>query len=391
MGTLSRRVWQWFPCLLLLAIGLLPLFHLGTLNWIEIVRVTCTAAGLGYLLLPGCWLTARWSEITGALLALGYISVALQFSGSDWPISGQWSLPIVALLTFTAIAQRYAKFSLSIVDWVAILPAAVLSVVIAVAHQARESDDGGTGLPWLSIARIASCILLWYSVTRVSRHSVPVRRSLTAVIVGVLGVVAVAGLLTMASIPYLWLSSQRARAQGDAEAAIAFADRGVTVSSDLALESQEKAFRFRVASIWSSLGEVAKASEVLGLQDGFVDLIRADSWDGPEGGNLFYKASCWKDIEFLPGHVELQVYARGNEVDGEWSQMRVGLGGQHLGNVWITSTESKPYSFDVAVPERRVMRLQVAFLNDLHDPTTGRDRNLRVDDVELHYEKITWD
>ena len=52
-------------------------------------------------------------------MALGYVSVALQFSGSNWPITGQWSLPIVALLTFTVVAQRYARFAVSVVDWVA--------------------------------------------------------------------------------------------------------------------------------------------------------------------------------------------------------------------------------------------------------------------------------
>jgi hypothetical protein len=387
----SRSLWYWLPCLLLIPVGMLPLLHIGSMTWLESVRITCIAAGLGYLLRPGSRLTNRWSAAAGALLSLGYISVALQFSSSGPPAPGQWSLSIAALLTATLVALQYRPFSVSVVDWVPIVPAGVLVVVMAVAYQVRGADDSNTGFPWLPIARIASCLFLWFAVTRISEHSVPMRRSLTAVLVGVLGVAALAGLLTMASIPYYWLNSQRARAKGDTVAAIDFATRGATVSGDLTLESQEKAFRFRVASIWSSQGEMVRASETLGLQVGFVDVIHADSWEGPEGGNLFYDISCWKDIEFLPGQVQLQVYARGNAVDGEWSQMRVGLDGQHLGDVWVTSTESRPYSFDVTVPEHRVMRLQVSFLNDLHDPSTSRDRNLTVDDVELHYWEITWD
>jgi len=392
MGTLCHWAWKWAPNILLIVIALLPIRQVGTLDWLQVVRVTCTALGLGYLL------RQRWrieggstDAIAGAILALGYVSVALQFGGDKWPILGEWGMPIFSLLTFLVVALSISEFRISVPEIAATAVVGILVVALAVNGFETPKGDATSGIPWLAEATVGSSLLLWFAVTRTSSRSPAMHKGLAVGIVGSLSVVAVLGVSNIAAIPYYWLSCQRARTEAATEDAIDYARKGLAASRDLAMGNQERAFRFRLASIWSESGETKNAAKVLGFRDEFIDVIPADAWDGPEGGNLFYKTSCWKDVEFLPGRVEVQVYASGNEVEGEWPHMRVELDGQQLGDIWVTSTEPRPYTLPVNIQERSMKRLQISFLNDLYQTSPHKDRNLKVERVELHYRQIDWE
>lgn len=392
MRSICHRGWKWAPNILLVGIALLPLRQLGTLDWLEIARVTFIATGLGFVLHRRWRLAGGSSDaMAGALIALGYVTVALQFGGGTWPILGEWGMPMFSLLTFIVVTLSISEFRVSVPDIVATTLVGTLVAALALNRFQTPKEAPTSEIPWLAEATISGSLLLWFAVTRTSPRSPATHKGLAVSLVGILGVVAVLGLSDIAAIPYYWLSCQRARTQASTEDAIDYASKGLAASRDLALGNQERAFRFRLASIWSESGKTENAAKVLGFSDEFTDMIPADAWEGPEGGNLYYETSCWKDVEFLPGRVRVQVYASGNEVDGEWPYMRVELDDHQLGDIWVTSTEPRPYTLPVSIEKRSMKRLRISFLNDLYQKSPRKDRNLKVDHAELHYLQVEWE
>ena len=386
------RVLEWLPCVPLVVMALLPLRHMGTLDWLHYVQVWCICAGLGYLLCRRWWSEGGGGgDVAGVVLALGYLFVAHQFGGDEWPVVGKWGTPGLIVLTFAGTTLRDTSFRLSVCDWVAIAVGGLVVSMLLVTHLAAGSAEANAGIPWPEVTKIGISLLLWFAVRRVAQESTATQRSIAASLVGGLAVVSLAGLLQISSVAYYRLRSDSARAHGDTDVAIGYLKSGLAVARRLELDGQTKALSFRMAAARFTRGEEELAAEALGLCEGFVDVVTADAWDGPEGGNLYYKVSCWKSIQFLPGKVEIRVYASGNEVDGEWPEMRVELDGRPLGNVWVTSGDPRPYRFVVDVPRRSEKQLSVYFVNDFYQATPHVDRNLKIGQAELHYLQIYWD
>ncbi|MEW6756039.1 MAG: carbohydrate-binding domain-containing protein [Candidatus Latescibacterota bacterium] len=148
---------------------------------------------------------------------------------------------------------------------------------------------------------------------------------------------------------------------------------------------------FQLAGVLQARGQSDRAAQTLGLQPGFVQVIPADAWDGPEGGNLYYLVSCWKDLTLHPGEVELVIHASGTPADDVWPLMRVRLDQRVLSDVLVTSTDARPYAFTVRVPRPSRQRLEITFLNDFHQAEPYADRNLKVEHAEIRYRQVYWE
>ena len=90
------------------------------------------------------------------------------------------------------------------------------------------------------------------------------------------------------------------------------------------------------------------------------------------------------------GKVEFQIYASGTPAHKEWPLMRVKLGDDILGDVFVTSGDLQPYSFPVEIHEKGRQRLEISFLNDFYQAKPYIDRNLLVERAEINYHSIIW-
>ena len=70
--------------------------------------------------------------------------------------------------------------------------------------------------------------------------------------------------------------------------------------------------------------------------------------------------------------------------------MRVKLGDEILGDVFVNSSDLQPYSFPVEIYEKGRQRLEISFLNDFHQTKPYIDRNLLVERAEIKYHSIIW-
>ena len=379
----------WLPCAPLLVLALSPLVSVGAVDWSTCLQISCICVGLGLVLLRRSRIDGVGnSDSAGVVLALGFLYVLSRFGWDEWPIVGKWgALALIALACVVALRETASRPSRS--ELLATTVAGGLVCTILVAHL----SSGWTSIESvvLHVMQIGASLLLLISVTRLTRGSPARGRRLAVALIVGLAVVAIVGLLQMSSIVYYRMHAENARDRGDTLGAMGYLASGLGVASSIGLEGQIKSMNFRTAAARFADGDEEQAAAAVGLRKGFIDVMPADAWSGPEGGNLYYEVSCWKSLYFLPGHVELVVYASGNEVRGEWPEMRVELDGEFLGSVWVTSVEPAPYRFAVNIAQRSVKRLSVHFVNDLFQTTPHLDRNLLVDRVEVHYLRIDWD
>lgn len=361
-------------------LALLPFFSITALDWLEYCRLWLVTLGLGYLL----WRQQHGDRSTTALWGLVFVFILNQFAPSEavfyW---GSLGLAVIA-----AVAGWTAKPRLrwSWMDWVAVgvgVGCAGISVGFSMA--------AGKGIAWKVQAEIAASVLVWLAGTRMSAAWPAKSRKLGIGVLGVFALVSVAGAVQLGEVYSLIRQGGQARQEGDLVAAVNYYQKALALSNRLELEGMQEDVAFSLASAFFAQGEEGKAAAVLGLEEGLVQRVPADAWKGPEGGNLYYLVSCWEDLTLYPGEVEIRIFARGTPALNVWPLMRVKLGEKVLGDLFVTSQESTPYSFLVQVPTKSQQRLEISFLNDYYQADPYLDRNLWIEEAEIHYRHLAWE
>jgi hypothetical protein len=210
------------------------------------------------------------------------------------------------------------------------------------------------------------------------------------VVLAVLAAASAVGAVRVTAVLWQSWQGEGARHQGDLPRAAAAFTRALEGSTRLEMTGVSTRVAFDLAGVLVAQGQPQQAAAVLGLAPGFIDVVPGDAWDGPEGGNLYYSISCWKDLVLLPGEVEIRVFASGTQALDVWPQMRVELGERVLGDVFVTG-DVAPYAFALQVPARGRQRLRISFLNDFHQMNPYLDRNLLVGQVEVEYRRVSWE
>ncbi len=425
MTVLARRT----VCLIVaqVALGVLalqPLAWVTALTWGRFAHVLFVAAGLGYLL---------WRERPGqpdpspaslpdppaatpavavppggslaAVTALVLVYAANQFrpavaAAADAPALGRavapwlarsaWLAPgavgvaVVALAACGPAAWRWRRG-----DWTAV----VLAVLAALAA-AMPALVGGASrdlhLPWPAFGQVLLSLLVWLAGRRAVALAPRSGWRLAAWVWAVLAATAAAGIGQAAVARYATHRGDAARAAGDLPAATAHYARARQLAGRLGLHAIADRSAFALAGVLAAQDRPDEAAATLGLRPGFVHVIPADAWEGPEGGRLYYLASCWKDLVLYPGDIEIRIHAHGDPALGVWPLMRVKLGNKVLDDVFVDAKESKPFSFFVEEPVARRVRLELRFLNDFKQNTPPLDRNLWIDHAEIHYRRVAW-
>ncbi|MEW6756314.1 MAG: carbohydrate-binding domain-containing protein [Candidatus Latescibacterota bacterium] len=377
----------WVPAVALGAVALLPLAQMGHLAWPQYARLWVAAPGLGYLL----WRYLRPAAtpapgLVGPLVTLGFMYVVHQFRGEA--AAAPLLAGVVGLSLVAALGGLLSAGSVHLTRADAVAAAAALILVLPGGSKALA---GGQPLPWDLLARAGASLLLWFAVTRTLRVSPAAARAVALSLVGVLAVVAAYGAVQVASVRLSRLRSESARTAGELDRAAHLFDSALARAGRLGLDGLADGLAFQLAGVLQARGHSDQAAGTLGLQPGFVQVTAADAWEGPEGGNLYYLVSCWKDLTLHPGEVQLVIYASGTPADDVWPLMRVKLDQRVLSDVPVTSTDARPYSLTVQVPRPSRQRLEVLFLNDYHQAEPYQDRNLRVHQAEVRYRQIYWE
>ena len=385
------------PYVLLSVPALLPLTWLVSLDWMEYCRVGVIAAGWAFVLWRDKGI--RGSRLAGVstsamVLALALIFIVNQF---DWLELGieivpkAWAptwVPMVAIATAFVVCSWSSGFrrSWNGLDWLAI--ALGMAAMSSTAGRALVTEQV---LAWPTLTKIMASVMLWLTVTRAGRKRPGTGRALSAVVVAALAIVAFSGCVRIGSVYYHTVRGQAAQRGGALSVAEDHYRKAHDLSSSLGLDTVRKGIAYKLAGILAAAGMSEDAAGVLSLDQGYVMRIPARRWDGPEGGRLFYNVSCWKDVDLLPGEVEIRIYAQGDPALGEWPQMRVTLGGRDLGYVFVDTEKPAPYAFVTDVEERGTQRLEVSFLNDYFEQVPHGDRNLWIDRAEIVFRKTRWE
>ena len=112
--------------------------------------------------------------------------------------------------------------------------------------------------------------------------------------------------------------------------------------------------------------------------DAPLTLIRSyeqTDWQGKGKGKLMKTGKNWIDVTLPEGPYLFQIWAKGQKTLGEWPYMVVWVDDEMLGETWISSDVSSPYTFR-KVLEGGAYRISAAFMNDFYDKATHEDRNL---------------
>ena len=389
MGRIERMGWlNHIPYICLGLLALMPLLRMVGLNWIEYGRLWLITLGLGYLL----WRYLRGSgdalgkvaTIPWVLLSLAFVFILSQFGRIG---EGLFWVPVVLSAgTFAVLLPGgQLRWTWCWLDWVAIGVWILLMVASAGVSWVLEAS-----ISWRTWVHIATSALLWFAVTRAGVARPAWGRKLAWGVLAVFALVSTVGAAQWAGVFFYENQGQKARREEDLQAAVKHLQRALWLSNRLELERAQNEIAFDLAGVLFAQEKEDEAAEILGLRKGFFEVVRAHAWKGPVGGNLYYMVSCWKDLELLPGLVEIQVYARGEPALGVWPLMQVKLGDEILGKVTVAWEDTRPYSFLVQVGERSRKRLEIAFLNDIHRKKPRIDRNLKVDKAEIHYRRIQW-
>jgi predicted xylan-binding protein with Ca-dependent carbohydrate-binding module len=397
-----KPFWARVAQLLLGLLVLQPLAYVTVLTWARFVHIMLIAAGLGYLV----WRERPASQsqprdgMRTLPLVLGLTMVfllnqfrpgALSVTPPAWAMWPHWlpaalvggSLLGVGLCQPAAFRWRWA-------DWAAV-SLALLAAGVALGSGLFAAQSDAAHLPWPALGQILISLLLWFATTR-SVSALPGSGwKLSVWVWAVLAVTAVLGLGQAAASMYFASRGDGARARRELPQATLYYDRAQRLAARLALDGISDAAAFDLAGVWAAQGQEDEAAAALGLQKGYVQLIPADAWEGPEGGRLYYLVSCWRDLILYPGSIEIRIFAHGDAAMGVWPLMQVKLGRAVLDAVFVDAKKIKAYSFTVHEPVGRRARLEITFLNDLKQMAPPMDRNLWIEHAEIHYRRMAWE
>jgi hypothetical protein len=375
-----------------------PLPYLMALTWGEYARLLLITVGLGYLM----WRYSRSREerpeermsMMGILLALGFVFIINQFNRNTIPAETvssiaipYWISSVLVISAFVVtLWHRQLKGLCGWSDWVAIG-----LTIIFIAVSVGSSLISGQIVPWETQGKILVSLLLWFAVTRTSSFSPGSGKKLAAGLLGVFVLVSLAGLIQLGGIFFYSYRGDSIREQGDLQAAAEHYQRALGLSDRLEIGRVRDSAAFDLAGVLFAQGKQDKAAEILSMEKGFVEVVSTDAWDGPVGGNLHYLISCWKDLTFYPGEAEIQIYAHGTPALNVWPLMRVQLGDKILGEVFVPASESRAYSFPLHFKEKTRQRLEISFMNDGHQEDPYMNRDLKIEQAEIHYRKIAWE
>lgn len=101
------------------------------------------------------------------------------------------------------------------------------------------------------------------------------------------------------------------------------------------------------------------------------------------GWNLWSNGSLSTSHDFVSGGGTVTVVAKGDQAGSQAPHMVVSVGGQVIGDAYVSATSWTSYSFDYSNNSGGVQGLSVAFDNDYYNSSTGEDRNLHVDKVSV--------
>ncbi|MEW6756051.1 MAG: hypothetical protein AB1505_34500 [Candidatus Latescibacterota bacterium] len=285
------------------AVALLPLTQMGNLAWPQYARLWVAAPGLGYLL----WRYLRRGAtpapgLVGLLVTLGFVYGVHQFGGQA--AAAPLLTAVVGLSLVAALGGLLSAGSLRLTRADAVAAAAAFILVLPGGGKALA---GGQRLPWDLLARAGASLLLWFAVTRTLRVSPGAARAVARTLVGVLAVVAAYGAGQVASVPLSRLRGDSARTAGDLDQAARLFDSGRARAGRLGLEGMADGLAFQLAAVLQAQGHSDQAAATLGLQPGFVQVIPADAWEGPEGGNLdYHQAEPYQDRNLRVHQAEIR-------------------------------------------------------------------------------------
>jgi hypothetical protein len=351
---LAMTAWEYVP----LWLGTVVL---GVLTWRNSVAIPLV---MWFLFLLG--LLLQKSPGTAQLLvAAGLVTGALVLSARHVGLWRTWRL----------------------VDWL------VLGGVLAALFAALVGSPliSGEGIAWQAAAYSVLALGVWLAVTRTTAMALApgVTRQLSRLVLLVLLLGSLAGAVRLGALFGLRAWGVQPQVRGDLDTLVAL-QHALDLSIGLGLDNVRTDLIFRLASAYAAQGDEAAAARALGLQSGFVDVIAIDAWEGPLGGDLQYHISCWRDLMLYPGRAQVVVYARGEPDYGIWPNMRVQLGEQVLGEVFVESDSLSPYSFDVQIQDRGRQRLTLTLNNDTANPDDNFDRSLHVAQAEIRYQQMRW-
>jgi hypothetical protein len=396
--TEQSAAWTRAPLILIGVLALQPLPYLVALTWGEYARLLLITVGLGYLM----WRYSRVREerpegrmaMMGILLALGFVFIINQFNKNTIPAETVssiaipfWISSVLVISAFVvSLWNRQLKGLNDWLDWVAIGLA-----IVFIAVSVGSSLISGQEVPWETQGKILISLLLWFAATRMCIFSPGSGKKLAAGLLGVFVLISLAGLIQLGGIFFYSYRGDSAREQENLQTAVEHYQCALGISERLKLDRVKRSAAFDLAGVLFAQGEKDRAAETLSMERGFVELVPADAWDGPEGGNLYYLTSCWKDLALYAGEVAILIYAHGTPAMDVWPLMQVRLGDRILGDVFVKSTEPKAYVFLVNVKERTRERLEISFLNDFQQTTPYIDRNLKIEQAEIQYRHIAWE
>jgi hypothetical protein len=396
--TEQSAAWTRAPLILIGVLVLQSLPYLTALTWGDYARLLLITVGLGYLM----W---RYSHIKGErpegrismmaiLSALALVFIINQFNLNAIPAQTVSSMAIpfwisavlVVVAFFALLWNRQFKGLSGWSDWVVIGLAAIL-----VGVSLGSSLIFGQEIPWETQGKILISLLLWFTATRTSTSFPETGKKLAAGLLGVFVLFSLAGLIQLGGIFYYSHRGDSARKQGDLQTAVEHYQRALGISDRLELDRAKDSAAFDLAGMLFAQGNKDRAAETLSMEKGFIKVVPADAWDGPESGDLYYSISCWKDLTLYAGEVEVRIYAHGTPALDVWPLMQVRLGDRKLGDVFVKSVGPKAYNFSVNVKERTRERLKISFLNDFQQTDPYIDRNLKIEQAEIQYRRIVWE
>ena len=365
-------------------LALVPLIYGIDLTVSEYIRLGLITIGLAYL-----WWRKTSEQMSVYLLALSFIFALTQFEPATttediilW-ICGAFAVG-AAVIYFFGHGIHRKKPMLS--DWLALG-----IVLVIVSTSIGSSLLAEREIAWTTLGKIAISALIWLLVT----HSIPSRpemaRRFKVGLLGVFAAVCLVGCVQVGAAYYYYKSGEQAQKDGDLDTALYYYERGAKLGKDLNFGDINEICSFKMAGILSRQGRHEESLKALSLEKDFIALVRPEEWEGPEGGNLYYNTSCWKDLSLYKGEVEFRIIAHGSPALDEWPLMRVQLGDEVLGDVFVTSREPQPYTFLVKNGEKVRKRLEISFLNDFHQAKPYIDRNLIVEQAEIQYRRIEWE
>jgi hypothetical protein len=397
--TVRRASWAiYIPPVILGLLVLQPLPYAGALNGIEYFRVGLITVGLGYLLWRYQLRDTREAtdplSMAFVLMALVLIFIVNQFNQNDITndnalgmLVPRWVPVFLIIIAFVvSLWNGQLRGLVGWLDWVVIGLGTIL-----VGVSMGSSLMFGYGIAWYVQVKIAASVLLWFVATRTGAAVPELSRKLAIEVLGVLAIVSLIGLIQVGAIFSYSQKGKAAHKGGELENAAENYRKALAFSKRLELDDISFHTAFKLAGVLFEQGKKDRAAEALALEKGFIKVVPADAWNGPEGGNLFYPISCWKDLIFYEGEAEIRIFAHGTPALDIWPRMEVKLGDKLIDYVSVVSRESQPYSFSVYVKETGLQRLKISFLNDVHQLDPYFDRNLVIDQAEIHFGKIPWE